>query len=215
LAGQRPQLDRSPRVGEGFAGMKSRWSASTLRKLTRIALVLAAAAAAFHVVDYVMDRRDVLARVPEPLEVETIEYRLEQAWGLGFMPGDNETGFVVYRLTAPSAAWATAQGQDLRGQLPGGAQKWRPTPVDETEVGAWHHYDDEPVMMTETRPETHRTTISEFLERYGFTIPIEQGRDAEANHAITSVGSFYALGRGGSVTIVDPARGKVYFAYAG
>lgn len=186
-----------------------------MRTFAKTVLMLAAAVAAFYVVDYFMDRRHVLARVPEPLEVETVEYRLEQAWGLGFMPGDNETGFVVYRLTAPSAEWATAQGQNLRDQLSGGAEKWRPTPVDESEVDAWHHYDHDPGMMTETRPDKHRTTISEFLEKYGFTIAIEQGRDAEANHAITSEGSFYSYGRGGSVTIVDPARGKVYFTYAG
>ncbi|MGO4736552.1 hypothetical protein AB4099_08415 [Bosea sp. 2KB_26] len=46
-------------------------------------------------------------------------------------------------------------------------------------------------------------------------IPMEAGRDAEADRSIQEAGSFYCYGRGGSVTIVDPVRGKVYFAYAG
>jgi hypothetical protein len=42
----------------------------------------------------------VLARVPDPLHVAWIEYRLEENFGFG--PGGNETGFVVYRLTKGS-----------------------------------------------------------------------------------------------------------------
>lgn len=48
-------------------------------------------------------RQFLLARVPVPLKVAAVEYRLERSWGVGFMPGDNETGFVVYRLTSESA----------------------------------------------------------------------------------------------------------------
>lgn len=88
-------------------------------------------------------------------------------------------------------------------------------PVDETDVDEWHRYDFDQQMMTETRPKKHRATVLEYLEIDGFTIPIEEGLDAEANKAITSEGSFYSHGPAGRVTISDPVRGKVYFAYAG
>ncbi|MBY3179914.1 hypothetical protein HFO60_04535 [Rhizobium leguminosarum] len=165
------------------------------------------------------ERNYVLARVPKPLEVAEIEYRLEESWGVGFMPGDNETGFVVYRLTDDSADWARKQGSQLGNMLEGAKGAWRETPVDdrsdETAIRQWHHYDRDPDMMAVERPKHHPPTIFEYLEKYGFTISIEQGRDHEANQSILSSGSFYSYGEGGSVTIIDPGRGKVYFAYAG
>lgn len=154
----------------------------------------------------------VLARVPEPLRVAWIEYRLEEAWGFG--PGGNETGFVVYRLTKNSADWTRRQGARLGAALPGGSDTWRPTPVPAT--GAphrWHRYDNDAAMRTVGYP--HGPNIAEYLDQYGFTIPIKKGQDAEADKAIQSTGSFYSYGRGGSITVVDPTRGKVYFAYAG
>lgn len=69
--------------------------------------------------------------------------------------------------------------------------------------------------MIAALPARHPPDLVEYLDKYGFSIPIEEGRLDEANKAIQSGGSFYSYGKGGSVTIVDPARGKVYFAYAG
>jgi hypothetical protein len=158
------------------------------------------------------ERQWLLARVPAPLEVASVEYQLEKSWGLGFMPGDNETGFVVYRLNSSSAEWARTQGSRLGHLLPGGASKWLPTPASDER---WHPYDHDPQMMSVRRAKQHPPTIAEYLEKYGFTIPIKAGRDAEADQSIQSEGSFYSFGRGGSVTIIDAIRGKVYFAYAG
>lgn len=160
-------------------------------------------------------RQFLLARVPVPLKVAAVEYRLERSWGVGFMPGDNETGFVVYRLTSESAEWARNQGSRLGDKLPGGMSKWHLTPVKDAGDKDWHPYDHDPQMMSVKRTANHPPTIQEYLEKYGFIIPIEDGRDAEADRAIQSEGSLYSYGLGGSVTIVDPIRGKVYFAYAG
>lgn len=159
------------------------------------------------------EHRLLLANVPAPLEVAAVEYRLEERWGLGIFPGDNETGFIVYRLTNESASWTRVQGQLLREKLSGGI--WYPTPVKDAGDRDWHPYDHDPGLMSAKREPNHPPTVQEFLEKYGFTIPIEPGRDAEADRAIQSEGSLYSYGRGGSVTIVDPLRGKVYFAYAG
>jgi len=156
-----------------------------------------------------MELRHVLARVPAPLHISWIDYRLERSWGIG-LPGDNEVGFVVYRLASGSARWARSKGARLREFLPGGAQTWHSTPVDAIgEHDRWHPYDQD------GKAERHPATIFEYLGRYGYSIPIEAGRDADANQAINNPGSFYSYGSGGSVTIVDPARGKLYFAYAG
>jgi len=160
-------------------------------------------------------RKFVLARVPAPLEVASVEYQFEKSWGTGFLPGDNETGFVVYRLTDASADWARNQGSRLADMLPGRASKWRSTPVEDTGNSNWHHYDDDPQMMSVKRAAQHLPTIAEYLEKYGFSIPIEEGRADEADRSIQTKGSLYSYDQHGSVTIIDPIRGKVYFAYAG
>ncbi|WSH63670.1 hypothetical protein U8Q05_18745 [Rhizobium ruizarguesonis] len=205
-----------------FFGLRRMWRRTRPNQRFLRTLIIALGLGAI-VLPYVAikigERNYVLARVPEPLEVAEIEYRLEESWGVGFMPGDNETGFVVYRLTDDSADWARKQGSQLGKTLEGAKEAWRETPVDdrsdETAIGQWHHYDRDPDMMTVERPKRHPPTIFEYLEKYGSTISIEQGRDHEANQSIQSSGSFYSYGEGGSVTIIDPGRGKVYFAYAG
>jgi hypothetical protein len=177
----------------------------------RVAIVLMgiAAIASPYVAFKTWELSFVLARVPDPLHVWWIEYRLEESWGIG-LPGDNETGFVVYRLTPGSAQWARSKGTRLGEFLPGGSESWHLTPVDENDpYDRWHRYDQD----SDVRP--HGANIREYLGQYGFSIPLEKESDTDANRAIRNPGSFYSYGRGGSVTIVDPQRGKVYFAYAG
>ncbi|EJZ17322.1 hypothetical protein RCCGEPOP_31349 [Rhizobium sp. Pop5] len=157
----------------------------------------------------IAEQIDVLAHVPKPLEFSEIEYRLEES---------RKTGFFVYRLTDESADWARKQGSQLGEKLLGAKGTWRETPVDDSSdekaTYQWHPYDRYPDLMSVDRPKYHPPTIIEYLEKYGFLITIEDGRDREADQSIRSSGSFYSYGDGGSVTIVDPGRGKVYFAYA-
>lgn len=149
-----------------------------------------------------------LSYVPQPLQVFWIEYRLEQAGGLG-LPGGNETGFVVYRMTGKSAEWTRSRGQNLGAILPGGSTVWHPTPIDDRGAhDRWHAND------SASAPPDHAPNLEEYLDRYGFSIPIENGRDIEFNDAIQNPGSFYSYGRSGSVIVVDPKRGKIYVAYA-
>lgn len=164
------------------------------------------------------ERRWILAHVPQPLDVAEIEFRVEELYGTGFMPGDNETGFVVYRLTDASALWARDQGRRLGEALEGTEGTWLVTPVDdrstEQAVSQWHPYDNPPVRGAE-RIARDPPNVSEFLGKYGFEISIDARFEREANEAIQSGGSLYHYGPGGSVTIVDPNKGKVYFFYAG
>jgi hypothetical protein len=159
------------------------------------------------------ERNFVLARVPAPLEVAEIEYRQEELWGLGFMPGDNETGLVIYRLTDKSAEWARGKGNQLPQSLLGEQQVWAQTPVSDKddEWGFQETYDP----MTGRTYDRSPPDISGFLGKFGFNIEVEDALQSEVNKAVQSPGSFYSYGSGGSVTIVDPANGKVYFAYAG
>lgn len=155
------------------------------------------------------DYENAISRVPEPLRVARIEYREEQSWGIG--PGGNETGFIVYRLTDKSADWAKAKSTNLPDSLLDGTQRWLSTPVADHIDGndRWHHYD-------KGRPITpHGPDITEYLGKYGFDIPLDRMRVGEFNQAIRKPGSFYAYGRGGSITVIDPEHRKVYFAYAG
>lgn len=190
---------------------RTRINAGEERRGERIAIALAGALAMSS--PYLLFKAGevyfALSRLPQPLQISWIEYRLEQGWGLG-LPGDNETGFVIYRMTSGSAEWARSQGQNLGAMLPGGSAVWHLTPVDESGAdNPWHQYD------SASSPRSHAANLKEYLDKYGFPIPVEDGRDIEFNDAIQNPGSFYSYGRGGSVTVVDPKRGKIYLAYAG
>ncbi len=149
----------------------------------------------------------LLDRVPEPLEAIWIEYRLEESWGFG--PGGNETGFAIYLLTPASAQWARSKGARLDEHFAAKDGAWWQTPIDDfAEHDLWHRYDDNSIA-------SHPPDIREFLDRYGFSIPVAGDRVDQANRVIRNPGSFYSYGRGGSLTVIDPAGGKVYFAYAG
>jgi hypothetical protein len=195
-----------------YRWLYARWvDAGGERRGKRVAIILAGALAISspYLLFKAYELHVVLSRVPEPLHVSWIEYRLEKSWGIG-MPGDNETGFVVYRMTGKSADWARSQGQHLGAMLPGGSMDWHPTPVDESGAhNRWHEYGSAPTLHS------HKANLREYLDKYGFSIPLERGRDAEVNYSIQHPGSFYSYGRGGSVTIIDSKRGKIYFAYAG
>jgi hypothetical protein len=195
-----------------YRWLRARWvNAGNEHHGGRIAIVLAGALAISspYLAFKAYELHFVLSRVPEPLHVSWIEYRLEKSGGIG-MPGDNETGFIVYRMTSGSADWARKQGQHLGATLPGGLTKWHQTPVIENGAhNSWHQYG------STSEPHSRKANLAEYLDKYGFSILIEKGRDAEINYALQNSGSFYFYGRGGSVTVIDPRQGKIYFAYAG
>ncbi|WP_429806791.1 hypothetical protein [Ensifer sp. B1-9] len=169
-----------------FLGLRRLWRRTRPDQVRRRGLIIAIGLLAIlspYVASKITERRYVLARVPEPLEVAEVEYRLEELFGVGFMPGDNETGFVVYRLTQESADWARKQGSRLGDVLSGEKGTWRATPVDDRR-DEWHPYDDEPEMMAMELPARHPPNLEEFLDKYGFSIPIQKGRTDEANKAI-------------------------------
>lgn len=186
-------------------GRNGNW-AKHLSLLQKGLLLIAASYFACKVWEY----RLVLARVPYPLHAYWVDYRNEVSGGMG-LPGDNETGLVVYRLTPGSTKWAKDNAATLDDLLPGGTMDWRKTPVDDRADGGlrWHRHGND-----QSNP-GHTADIEEYLGQYGFGIQIDRSQVDAVNRAIRSPGSFYEYGPGGSITIVDPANGKVYFAYAG
>ncbi|XAP78029.1 hypothetical protein ABC955_15845 [Citromicrobium bathyomarinum] len=154
------------------------------------------------------DRSVIFRFVPAPLVAKVIEHRTERLLGVG--PGGNETGFIVYRLTARSAAWATDQGDRLPDFLPGGSKQWRTTPVlvEGDKAGRWQRGD---VMRSDTKV----PDIENYLSQYGAGFRVDRPYAEALNRAMNRPGSFYSYGAGGRFTLVDPMGGKVYVAYAG
>lgn len=193
-------------------GLQKAWNSKPeggYRRRTGIILAAALSLSSPFLIWRAYEIKLIFARVPEPLQSHWIDYRVEKSWGIGG-PGDNETGFVVYRLRSSSAEWARSQGATLDLSLNSKEGVWLPTPVDDlSPERGWHDaFDDR------NKP-VHQADFAEYLNRYGFGISIDKDWLARANHAARTSGSFYRYGRGGRVTVIDPSAGKVYFAYAG
>lgn len=150
--------------------------------------------------------RFTLARLPEQLEVASIEFQNEEHWGIG-LPSDNETGFIAYRLTPESSNWIRRQGTALADNLSGGRTEWSETPIVCSDQSCRWQNDM-------VRP-TDRPSLQGYLGRYGFGIQVDPRWVDKVNQAIRAPGSVYRYKRGGGVTIVVPAQGMAYHAYAG
>lgn len=152
------------------------------------------------------DRQHAYARVPAPLSASSILFRNDVNAGMGGLPGDNESGFIVLKITAVRSVWALKQGSSLAAKLEGGSEKWKHTPVDYS-TREWRNQHDE------SKPSDDRS-LSHFLIRHGVFVDVPQVWIDRFDRAAQSPGSFFKRGRG-SVTLVDPANGLVYFAYSG
>lgn len=188
--------------------MRKLWRLASWRPFWRVAIILGV----FIVVGspYAFYRyylyQFTLGRLPEPLEVEKIEFQREEVWGFG--PGGNETGFIAYRLTPASADWVRRNGSSLANVLPGGSEDWQKTPITcPDERCAWR--DD----MTSQRGPA--PSLRGYLNKYGFDIRVDRKFVDQVDQAIRTSGSVYRYNRGGGVTIVVPAQGMAYHAYAG
>jgi hypothetical protein len=173
------------------------------RPLWRIAVVLAALSvlASPYLGLKLYVHYATLARLPKQLEVASIEFQREESWGIGG-PGDNETGFIAYRLTPESADWVRRQGNGLGRALTVRWDEWRQTPITcEEERCRW--YD---TMAGRTGP-NRDPDLMDYLNQYGFGIPVDRKWRDKVDQAIRSPGSVYSYSAGGGVTIVAPAQG--------
>lgn len=57
--------------------------------------------------------------------------------------------------------------------------------------------------------------VEGYLGKYGYSIEVDEAWLEKANETMRLPGAAYSYGKGGSVTLVDPEGGRVYFFYAG
>jgi hypothetical protein len=153
------------------------------------------------------ERSHFLTLAPCGMELSGIAYGKTETWGgslLG-LPGDSETGVIVYYLPESTVTAVEAQGvvylEGLRctRQLPrhrGHFTNWLPTPV--APDSRW----------------ADQVTTAGFLNRYGFGIPIRTDIEAMIDKAISTPGALYAYSGSGFMLVVPRERRAVYM-YAG
>ena len=155
------------------------------------------------------ERNHHLSFVPDGLNVSTILYVKEKSWGFG--PGGNETGVIVYELPDINAKEIQKIGIEYFNKMPpktGDSHDWH---------GRYETWRQSPVLLKGSDSGTNSTKdheISNYLNAYGFGIPIDPQIEQEINKAISKPGSFVAFGRIG-VLIVIPDIRRVVYAYNG
>jgi hypothetical protein len=97
-------------------------------------------------------------------------------------------------------AHSLAEGRDDRRSYYG----WRRTPVVRD-----NHW------SAPEAGEPEAVSLTAYLNRYGFEIPVDGDVAAEADRLMRTPGAYYAYGRGGSMVIVAPRVKRVVMAYAG
>ena len=157
-----------------------------------------------------------LSFVPERLKVEKILYAKEESWGFG--PGGNETGVIVYELPEAIAKQISKDGINHLSSLPhqsteshdwhGRYEKWHSTPIPYSDN--WAGTKSE----SKTNPGAFVAEIKMYLNRYGFSIPIDPNIEAEIDYTISEKDSFFAYGRIGLI-IINPRARRVIYAYNG
>jgi len=137
-------------------------------------------------------------------------YSIEDSWGFG--PGANETGVIVFELPEDMSAQMKSDGIEFLKRMPakenthghGRYEHWQNTPVDGN-----HKW------FIEGDVATARPSIVNYLDRYGFGIPIDQAIQQEIDRAIAVPGSYFSYSRGGGVLILIPQVNRVVYAYSG
>ena len=157
------------------------------------------------------DRR---SHLPAEFGETTVLFAEEQSWGAPLLrlPGDNETGFIVYELPPKTADLIRTKGlaflEPLRQQnSPERPLIWTPTPLAKKQRGSASWFRD--IDGDYAEPDVRR-----YLGRYGFHIELPSARVRELNEIIRAPGAYYAYGRVG-VLIVAPNQRLAYFLYAG
>lgn len=163
-----------------------------------------------------VEKQHRLSFVPEGLKVEKIIYASEESWGFG--PGGNETGVIVYELPDTIGEQISKVGIDYFSSLPpqsgdshdwhGRYEKWYSTPIPYGD--SWSG----PESDNKTNPDTFVPKIETYLDRYGFSIPLDPAIESAIDIAISKKGSFFAYGRIGMLIVIPETR-RVVYAYNG
>lgn len=173
-----------------------------------VALVVVGAVAAKWRFDAYRHAYD-LSFVPDALGVTTLSYISEKSMGFG--PGGNESGILVYPL--PESVMVNVRsGLPFFEQLPthyqdpgrdwrGSYSNWRETPVV-AEEHRWERRGSEPLKAID------------YLCYYGICADVDPALLTQVDEIINSPGSYYAYGRIGML-IVSPDKRLVVYLYNG
>jgi len=116
---------------------------------------------------------------------------------LGFGPGGNESGVVLYELPSHvSGANPSILAPELR---------WETTPLQ----GHREWFEGEGASRTEAGP-----LLYNYLNQYGFGILVKPEVVSEIDRAVSAPGSWYAYTRNG-VILLMPLANRVAYVYAG
>lgn len=160
-------------------------------------------------------RNHHLSFIPPEMNVSSILYTQEMAWGFG--PGGNETGFIMYELPENIAERVRNEGLEYLSSFPsarlgkphgwqGKYRKWNTTPIPR-EDKSWFKIQPDGGL-------TPAPQLSNYINRYGFGIPVRPDLETMFNEIIAAPGSYYAYGRIG-VIVVAPSVQKVFYVYVG
>ncbi len=148
----------------------------------------------------------LLSVPPAHFEIERVLYAASEAWGFG--PGGNETGVILYELPREVAdSIRTARGVvDPPGS--GTDLSWKATPLKEPRE--WIEGEG---ALPQTGP-VPMPRLHNYLNQYGFGIPVDTEVSSEIDRALSESGNFFAYTRTG-VLLVMPRTRRLAFVYAG
>lgn len=159
-----------------------------------------------------LERNHHLSFAPCGMGVGSIDYVAEESWGFG-LPGDNETGVIAYNLPESATKAIASSGLGYLRQLPckkdgrdwhGRYYDWKETPIPAD--GFWGE------SAGGTKSESPK--VSNYLDKYGFGIPISKSVESAIDNAISAPGNFFAYSRIGVILIV-PSKRQAFYVYAG
>lgn len=158
-------------------------------------------------------RREV---IPYGMPVSKVRYAKEASWGFG--PGGNEAGVIVFELPDAVALEIQRSGiayftslpkrRSRPGEWRGIYELWSETPVPPSE-----NWGPLPTRGAQSSS-GFVPMLSDYLDRYGFGIPIDGDVHKQIDDAIQSPGSYFAYGRIGML-IVAPRERSVFYVYNG
>lgn len=159
------------------------------------------------------ERSRQLRYLPAAMGVSRVLYAQEDDFGSVGLPGDNETGIILYEmpeavvreLSSNAPAYLDTISLPI-GDRRGGFENWHRTPVTVDE--RW------PRGSYEGRWKWVSPGIGDYMGRYGFAIPFDADVERLVNDAIFKPGSYYAYGRIGLIILI-PAVQRVVFVYSG
>lgn len=155
---------------------------------------------------------NLIAKLPKSLGVKEVIYKNEESWGIG-LPGDNETGLIIYKLPENTAHLIEKFGinylenlneiQDINMSTRYDIEsKWEKTPIK---------YDDRWKYVKKYGD----TRIANYLCRYGFCIDVEEKYEKIAEQIISTEGSYYVYRRGGATLIISTHKQLIIYLYSG